>query len=131
MNLVGREEFISELIQSFPELREEVEDEIISGLLHLEMASFARCTQDAIERGEFDRLIQYYKFADRFYRNANGALKNAFYVSYLENLNFDSPNGTKGKTLLPSALLQGWVDINKYLEELGVRSLKPEKKKRK
>lgn len=94
------------------------------------MAAFARCTQDAVEKGEFDRVIQYYKFADRFYRNANDALKNAFYVSYLENLDFDKPNGSKAKSLLPPALLQGWVELNKYMEELAAASLQPNRKKK-
>jgi len=127
MNLNGREQFVSALKEEFPEVREEVEDEIWTGLLHLEMACFARFTQDAIEQGDFDRLKQCFDFAARFYETADPNLKNAFYDSYLEYLDFNSPNGSKAEGLLPTVLRQAWLEINEYLKDLWVKTQEREK----
>jgi hypothetical protein len=78
MSLLGHKEFTPALIKAFTEVREEVEDEVFSGLLHLEMACFARYTQAAIDAGDYERLSECYEFADRFFRAADDELKNAF-----------------------------------------------------
>jgi hypothetical protein len=52
MSLLGHKEFTPALVEAFPGLREEVEDEVYSGLLHLEMACFTRYTQAAIDAGD-------------------------------------------------------------------------------
>lgn len=119
--LNGRKEFVSALVNEFPELREEVEDEIYSGLLHLEMACFARYTQDAIDQGDAERVSKCFNFADRFFVNADSNLNNALIVSYLENLNFDSPNGNKAEALLTPLMRQYWLEINEYLKGLWLK----------
>jgi hypothetical protein len=127
MSLLGHREFTPALIEAFPELREEVEDEVYSGLLHLEMACFARYTQAAIDAGDHKRLGECYEFADRFFRVADDELKNAFYVSYLENLSFGRPGGEGAKSLMPPTLLEGWHEIMRYLEGLSREALEIER----
>ena len=126
MSLLGHKDFTPALIEAFPVLREEVEDEVISGLLHLEMACFARYTQAAIDGRDDERLGRCYEFADRFFRVADDELINAFYVSYLEHLYFGRPGGEAAKSLMPPALLAGWHEIMSYLEELSRRALELE-----
>jgi hypothetical protein len=130
MNLLGHKEFTPALIAAFPELQEEVEDEVFRGLLHLEMACFARYTQAAIDARLHERLSECYKFADRFFREADDELKNAFYVSYLENLSFSGPGGERAKSLMPPMLLEGWNEIMRYLEELSRQASEVERKNR-
>ena len=130
MSLLGHKEFTPALIEAFPELREEVEDEVFAGLLHLEMACFARYTQAAIDAGDDGRLGVCYEFADRFFLAADDELKNAFYVSYLENLHFGRPGDEKAKSLMPPALLEGRHEIMRYLEELSRKALELEGRRR-
>ena len=128
MSLLGHREFTPALIEAFPELREEVEDEVFSGLLHLEMACFARHTQAAIDAMDDERLGKCYEFADRFFRAADDELKNAFYVSYLENLSFGRPGGETAKSLMPPTLREGWHEIMRYLEELNRQASEVERR---
>ena len=128
MSLLGHKEFTPALIEAFPEVREEVEDEVFSGLLHLEMACFARYTQAAIDAGDYERIRVCFEFADRFFRAADDELKNAFYVSYLEHLYFGRSSGERTKSLMPPALLEGWHEIMRYLEELSREAMEVERK---
>ena len=71
-------QFLEQLVAEFPELREQVEED--SGALHLQMASFARMTQTAIDAGDFETLRRQFMLADRFFRDAGPDLQNAFHV---------------------------------------------------
>ena len=110
-------QFIEQLAAEFPELRGDIEEE--DGLLHLQMAVFARSTQGAIDAGDTDTLRRHFAFADRFFHHSADDLENALNVSYLENLEFTAPHGEKARSLMSPALQQGWREIMDYLEEVA------------
>ncbi|MEY2536845.1 MAG: hypothetical protein QOG67_585 [Verrucomicrobiota bacterium] len=113
-------QFIEQLVAEFPELRHDIEDE--TGLLHLQMAAFARSTQAAIDTGDTETLKRHFAFADRFFYHSADDLENALNVSYLENLEFTAPHGESARSLMSPALRQGWQDIMDYLDEVTRRT---------
>jgi len=114
MNTAAR--FVEQLAIEFPELTEDIEEH--EGLLHLQMAAFARITQAAIDAGDFEAVRRQFMFADRFFRGAAPDLENAFYVSYLEHLEFHGSHGQRAQGLMSSALRKGWQDIMDYMDDL-------------
>ena len=109
-------EFIGSLVNTFPSLKDEIEE--WDGLLHLQMAAFARFTQEAIDDGDLDRLDKCFKLAHRMFHDADSELKNAFYVSYLENLDLETPNGQRAHKRMSTLLQAGYAEINAYLDKL-------------
>lgn len=117
--LFDRDEFIKQLAARFPEVASDVDD-CSEGLLHLEMATFARATQAAINDGDTDLVKRYFTFADEIYSGATPDVENAVNVSYLENLHFDgrNPNRAKTRGLLSPRLSNALASLEKYLDEL-------------
>ena len=113
-------EFTEQLGTKFPETREDIADN--PGLVHLHMAAFARLTESAIAVGRLNIVREHFTFADRCFRDAAPDLQNAFYVSYLEHLDFTRRHGTDAQRLLPPALAQGWRDITDYMTRLAQTS---------
>jgi hypothetical protein len=109
-------EFLEQLVKDFPELHDAIQED--TGLLHLQMGSFARITQTAIDSGDFEKLRRLFALAGQFFRGAEPDLQNAFYVSYLEHLDFNGPNGERAHKLMSSALRKGHQEITDYWEDL-------------
>ena len=116
-DVLGRTDFIEALAFRFPAVAADIDPQVEGGLLHLEMAALARAAQAEIDSGSRAGVVQHFQFADELFRRAGPDLKNAFYVSYLEHLNFTGHRAF-AKELLPSALHAGWVDINEHLDAL-------------
>ncbi len=122
-------EFIEALVQTFPPLYEEIEE--WEGLLYVQMGAFARFTQQAIDQGDFNTLDQCFALAHRMFSDADPELKNAFYVSYLENLNLETRNGQLAHKHMSPLLQAGYKEINEYLDKLFAEGEKaPEKSKK-
>jgi hypothetical protein len=122
-------EFIEALVKKFPALCEEIEE--WDGLLHVQMGAFARFTQKAIDQKDFDTIDQCFHLAHRMFHDAESELKNAFYVSYLENLDLDNPNGQLAYKRMSTLLQEGYTEINEYLDNLFAEGEKtPEKTKK-
>jgi hypothetical protein len=111
-------QFVEPLLAEFPELTDAVADE--DGLLHLEMACFARHTQAAIDDNQRETATRCIRFADRVFQHADADVKNAVYVPYLENLFLE--DGRKQRAwaieLMSPRLKAGWIAINQYLDDL-------------
>lgn len=110
-------QFIEQLGIEFPELHEDIKE--YEGLLHVQMGSFACITQAAIDAGGFEKLRRQFMFAERFLHDAASDLENAFYVSFLEHLDFRGPHGPRAQRFMSSALRKGWQDIMEYMDELS------------
>jgi len=82
---------IEMLSNEFPEIVQAF-DEIETGLLHLEMASFARTTKKALDEGRFSQVQKYFVFMDRVRKKADPDVENAIDVSFIENLAYDEVN---------------------------------------
>ena len=122
-------EFIESLVQTFPTLCEEIEE--WDGLLHVQMGAFSRFTQQAIDQGDPHTLDQCFALAHRMFHDADPELKNAFYVSYLEHMDLETPDGQLAHKRMSSLLQAGYREINEYLDKLFAEGKKaPEKTKK-
>ncbi|MGJ5820107.1 DUF7674 family protein [Paludibaculum fermentans] len=81
----GRSQFERLLELRFPAIAAEIDD-CERGLLHSEMAVFARGTCAAIEGGDFEQMQAHLDFVDELFGSAAPDLENAICVSYLENV---------------------------------------------
>lgn len=110
-------DFARMLCGEFPDLRQEVEDQ--DGLLHLEMAVFARHTRAAIEGADWSTLKRCVHLAHELWQRADPELSNALNVSYLEHLEFNGPNGEAAWSRFTRELQQGWKEMQAYWQELA------------
>lgn len=85
---IDHPQFIALLTHQFPDVAALVDD-CSQGLLHCEMATVARATQAAIDAGDRYTIQRHFAFIDGIFRDAAPDVKNAVYVSYLENLRFE------------------------------------------
>jgi len=104
-------------LERFPELREEFED--YASLLHLQMAAFARRTQQAKGDGDWDTYEKCIALADDLWQRPSPDLLNALNVSFLEHLDFDGPRGPVAWEYLSPSLKLGWRSMQRYLEDLA------------
>ena len=125
MKLSGTD-FIAALVQAFPELDAEINE--WDGLLHVQMGEFARLTQEAIGNRDSNKIDRCFALAHRTFHDADPELKNAFYVSYLENLHFKGSNGQLAYKRMSNLLKAGYREINDYLEKLFEEGEKVSKK---
>jgi hypothetical protein len=84
-----RSDFERLLTERFPAIAAEIDD-FERGLLHLEMAVFARATCRAIDSGDAGEVQAHVGFVDWLLSDARPDLENAIRVSYLENVFLDS-----------------------------------------
>lgn len=75
------------LESDFPEVVREI-DEYSEGLLHCEMGTFARLTEEAFDTGRFWQASKYLNFVERIREEANADVENAINVSFVEYLAF-------------------------------------------
>ena len=83
--VAGQKRFEQLLANRFPEIAGQI-SEFERGLLHLEMAAFARATCSAIDKGGFNEVAVHLAFIDEFFGDAPPDLENAIYLSYLEDV---------------------------------------------
>jgi hypothetical protein len=119
---IDRERFVALLNDRFPEVAAKIDD-VAEGLLHLEMGTFARATQAAIDAQDRETVKQHFRFVDEVFRNAAPDIENAVNVSYLENLRFEGgeAGSTRARELLPQRLHQALVELEDYLSKLHAR----------
>ena len=117
--LIDHAKFVALLSEQFPAVVASIDD-CSQGLLHLEMATLARATQAAIDSADRDTVRQHFVFIDAVFREATSDVKNAVYVSYLENLRFVGRKAgpTRARSLLTPRLQQAHSDLEQYLGRL-------------
>ena len=111
--------FVTLLTERFPEVVATI-DTCSQGLLHLEMAAFARVTQVAIDRQDRETVQRHFQFIDEVSRQAASEVENAISVSYREYLRFDGRKAeiTKAWELLTPRLLQSLAGLEEHLVRL-------------
>ncbi|MDR3623212.1 MAG: hypothetical protein P4L85_27915 [Paludisphaera borealis] len=116
---IDRERFVALLNERFPEVAAQIDD-ISEGLLHLEMATFSRATQAAIDSQDEEAVKRHFRFIDEVFRDAAPDVENAVNVSYLEHLRFEGRKAgpTKARGLLPPRLHQALIELEEYLANL-------------
>jgi hypothetical protein len=114
---LDKDKFVQLALAEFPQLREEFAE--VDGLLHLQMAALSRLAQTAIDRNDLDLLVRCYVFLAEVLKSATSDVENAIYVSFLENLDFESsPYGAEAKRLLPLALQKALVELDEHWENM-------------
>ncbi len=108
--------FIQTILAEFPELREEIS--YCDGDPYAEMGEFASFTQNAKNVEDWDVYERAVKLVADLLPLADKDLRNEIYVSCLEHLDFEEPNGLKAWRLLPIDLQHAWHEIIEYDEKL-------------
>ena len=101
------------LAEQFPEIPAAV-DEYSEGLLHCEMGTFARLTDEAIEAGRLWQAERYFRFVDAVRERATPDVVNAIdlsYVEYLASSEF-SDRRDEGFRRMPTKLRQVLLKID-------------------
>jgi hypothetical protein len=81
---INHEEFIRMLGSEFPEIVSGI-SEYERGLLHPEVGTLRRVTEEAIDGGRLWAAERYLRFLERVLRDADPAVRNANEVSFLED----------------------------------------------
>ena len=105
----SHEDFRRTVLDEFPELADELDDD--SSSPHLDMGMFATFTQRAKGEGDWATYERCTGLVHRFFVNADKELKNAFYVAYLEHLDFTGARGPKAWRFFSPTLRAAWKRI--------------------
>jgi len=121
----GQRRFEELLADRFPAIADQI-NEIERGLLHLEMAVFARATCIAIDGGDLKEVAAHLAFIDELFRDAAPDLENAIYVSYLENvfLGRDDERYRSALSALSAPLRVALMDLEDHWKKIAAFSRK-------
>jgi hypothetical protein len=121
----GQKRFEELLASRFPAIAAQI-TEIEQGLLHLEMAAFARATCAAIDRGDLDEVAEHLAFIDELFRDATPNLENAIHVSYLEDVFLwrDEYRYCSARSMLSDPLQAAFVDLEEHWKRIAESSRK-------
>ena len=108
------------VVAEFPELVDEIAED--AGLLHLQMAAFARLMERAEDAGDWGTYERGVRLAHALWARPDPALLNALNVSFLEHLDFDGPSGPAAWSRLTPSLQHAWAEMRPDLEHLARRS---------
>ncbi|MDQ3754302.1 MAG: hypothetical protein M3371_06170 [Acidobacteriota bacterium] len=115
---INEAKFLELALAEFPSLAEEFAEE--EGLFHLQVAALSRFTQAAIERNDRATLQRCYSLLEEMVKSATFEVQNAIYVSFLENLNFETSSfGAEARRLLPPALSKMLVELEEHWQQIG------------
>ena len=117
---IDRDRFLQALAKRFPEITANI-DEIDSGLLHLEMAVVSRATSAAVNAQRWKVVASHLAFIEKVFSGGTEAIKNAVYVSYLENIFLaeSSAGHMSARAMLPPRLANALVELETHLQMLS------------
>jgi hypothetical protein len=104
--------FITDLINTFPEIKEDILDEDYINLIGLQIACFAWFTQKAININNIALIIKCFQFVDDNIDIVEFDVENSLTVSWLGKLNFD--NNKNAYQLLSSKLKGFYSALQKH-----------------
>jgi hypothetical protein len=107
-------EFINLLIETFPEIKDELLDEDYLGLISLQIGCFRRYSQNAIDDNELNIVSKCFLFVESNFDNVEAPIKNSLYISYLGKLQFEK--NIKAEELLPQKLRDAIDELKKAHE---------------
>jgi hypothetical protein len=103
---VEQAQFLEQLRQTLPDRAEELDEESSQGLLYVQLGSFARYVQRAVDTGAMAEVERCFDVIERANREGDDDVQNAIGVAFLEHLNFQ--NGKVRRewafALLPASL---------------------------
>lgn len=113
---IDSQKFVELLVTEFPELRDEIQE--WHDLVHLQMMEFRILTERACARGDWETVERCLRLADELLRLGDSQIKNAVYVSYLEDLPRKGEIHDRLRTMMTTDLNSGWDEILAYLSKL-------------
>jgi len=115
-------DFLKELKETFPQLRDELNQQ--DGLLILEITVFTNFVQSLINAGEKDLLLKAFHLVDKYLREGNREVVNDLGVSFLEHLNFTDGKAPRSWAMayMPSNLRSEYDSLKRYNEKLASTS---------
>jgi len=126
-NRLAQAKFVQLVLAEFPQLHEEFAE--AEGLLHLEMGTFSRFAQKAIDHNDLDTLKRCYGLLAGIMETAPSEVDDAIHISFLEHLNFErSPYGAEARRLLPPVLMKALDEVNEQWERIGQRQVEAQDK---
>jgi hypothetical protein len=111
-SLKSDEVFIQDLVNFFPELKDEIQDEDYTGIVTLQIGCLMRFTQDAINSNNLDCVIRCYSFVESNINEVEYKIENALYISYLGKLDFQI--NRNAEKLLPEKLKIALEELKAY-----------------
>jgi hypothetical protein len=109
-------DFLRAVLREFPQLAELINAD--SGLIHPELAQFVAFTQEAIDRGDLKTVNRCFRLVADHFEKAEPDLRNAFHVTFLEELKFPQGRRVNAEVLLGGKLGTARRDVLAYLEQL-------------
>lgn len=119
--LTTKNEVFAELRKRFPEILNEIDDGISTGLLHLEISALSHFAQESINAENKENVRRCFDFADWAHETGDPNVVNAINVSFLEHLSFsDSKKHRRSWALqlLSDRLLKANSELMDYLQRL-------------
>lgn len=105
---------------SFPNITDELHDEIADGLLHIQMGVFSRLAQDVIDSEDPASWEQITKTFMCIWKNCTPDVENALNVSFLEHLNFNDGkrNRAWAYNKMPLTMRKAFEEMAAYNKKL-------------
>jgi hypothetical protein len=105
--------FLQMLTEAFPGVPQAF-DGYGKGLLHCEMGTFARLTEEAMDEGRFWQAEKHFGFIDKVRERATPELRNAIDVSYVEYLAFGEVTDNRYQAMrrMPQTLRATLLEID-------------------
>lgn len=113
---INSRKFEKLLLSEFPELQGEVKE--WRGLDHLKMMEFVIFTKRACKKADWETVRKCLRLAAKLLRDGDSKIKNAVYVSYLENLPRKGKVHDRLRSMMTKDLRKGWDAILEYLFKL-------------
>jgi hypothetical protein len=114
------EQALQVIERAFPMLAEELHDEVIDGLLHLQIGEFSRLAQAAVEDGDKENWAQITSTFMELWLNSDAWVKNALNVSFLEHLIFNDGKVRRSWAFdaMPPPMRKAWREVDDYNRRL-------------
>ena len=112
MRQMNDKTFLNELIDNFPEIRDELLDEDFKDLIYLQIGCFKRFTQSAIDKEKLDVVKKCFQFIENRLDSLDQKVENAVYISYLSKL--EIKKNSKTEKLLSKKMKSIIFEFEKY-----------------
>lgn len=122
--------FLNELIDAFPEIKDEVLDDDYEDLIALQVGCLTRFTQAAIKIEDWKTVTRCIKFVNENFDSVEFSVENSLAISYLGQLEF--PRGNMAEKLLPKKLYEIREALLEYYNSIRAQpNFTPKKKNKK
>lgn len=117
---VDRDAFLRALAGRFPSIAQSIGD-LERGLLHAEMGVVSDATRTEIAVRNWESVKEHFSFIAEVFVAADDAVRNAVYVSYLENvlLGETAEHFAQARAMLPPVLVQAMAELEEHFEKLA------------